>query len=182
MRKKVLIPIVASIVLGGVSIFNSPNENFGNSYIYAEENEDMGLSTQISESKITPKSVETVIEESITFTEDEINLISLVTMAEAEGECEKGKRLVIDTILNRVDSEYFPNTVHDVIYQRNQFSCMWNGRINRCCVKEDIRKLVKEEMKARMNYDVMFFNSIGYCPYGQPLFKVGNHYFSKYVK
>ena len=47
-------------------------------------------------------------------------------MAEAEGECEEGKRLVIDTILNRVDSEHFPDTVYEVIYQPNQFSSMWN--------------------------------------------------------
>jgi N-acetylmuramoyl-L-alanine amidase len=44
-------------------------------------------------------------------TDEEINLIALVTMAEAEGESEQGKRLVISTILNRVDSElrYFPH-------------------------------------------------------------------------
>ena len=56
--------------------------------------------------------------------EEDISLIALVTMAEAEGECEKGKRLVIDTILNRMDSEHFPDTVYDVIYQPYQFSSM----------------------------------------------------------
>ena len=38
---------------------------------------------------------------------EDVELIALVTMAEAEGECEEGKRLVIDTILNRVDSGTF---------------------------------------------------------------------------
>ena len=70
--------------------------------------------------------------------EKDIELIALVTMAEAEGECEKGKRLVIDTILNRVDSKHFPDTVYDVVYQKNQFTSMWNGRVDRCYVKEDI--------------------------------------------
>ena len=60
---------------------------------------------------------------------EDISLIALVTMAEAEGECEEGKRLVIDTILNRVDSEHFPNNVYDVVYQRNQFSSIWNVSI-----------------------------------------------------
>ena len=46
---------------------------------------------------------------------EDISLIALVTMAEAEGECEEGKRLVIDTILNRVDSERFRNNVYDVV-------------------------------------------------------------------
>lgn len=31
---------------------------------------------------------------------EDISLIALITMAEAEGECEEGKRLVIDTILS----------------------------------------------------------------------------------
>ena len=69
---------------------------------------------------------------------EDISLIALVTMAEAEGECEEGKRLVIDTILNRVDSEYFPDNVYDVVYQRSQFSSIWNGRVDRCEVREDI--------------------------------------------
>ena len=52
---------------------------------------------------------------------DEIDLIALVTMAEAEGESEYGKRLVIDTILNRMDSEYFPNTISEVIINQDSF-------------------------------------------------------------
>ena len=113
-------------------------------------------------------------------TEEEIELIALVTMAEAEGESEYGKRLVIDTILNRVDSdvEYMPDTVHEVIYQPNQFSPMWNGRIDRCYVREDIYQLVKEELVSRTNDEVMFFHAGRYGEYGTPMFSEGNHYFS----
>lgn len=113
-------------------------------------------------------------------TKEEIDLIALVTMAEAEGECEDGKRLVIDTILNRVDHERFPNTVHDVIYQPNQFTPMWNGRIERCEVRDDIVQLVLEELECRTNYDVIFFTAGGYSKYGIPLFQVEHHYFSSY--
>lgn len=90
---------------------------------------------------------------------EDVELIALVTMAEAEGECEEGKRLVIDTILNRVDSEHFPDTVYEVIYQPNQFSSMWNGRVDRCEVREDICDLVYEELESRRNYDVVFFTA-----------------------
>ncbi|GHV42409.1 hypothetical protein FACS189490_11300 [Clostridia bacterium] len=109
--------------------------------------------------------------------DEEIELIALVTMAEAEGECEEGKRLVIDTILNRVDSENFPDSIFDVIYQPAQFSSMWNGRIKRCEVLEEICDLVREELESRTNYETIFFSSKGYR-YGEPLFKVENHYFS----
>lgn len=119
-------------------------------------------------------------ENTITATDEEIELIALVTMAEAEGECEEGKRLVIDTILNRVDSEHFPDTISEVIYQPNQFSPMWNGRVERCWVKEDICQLVREELDSRTNYDVIFFTAGNYSNYGVPLFRVEHHYFSSY--
>ena len=112
--------------------------------------------------------------------EEEINLIALVTMAEAEGECEKGKRLVIDVILNRIDSIHFPNTTKEVIYQRNQFTSIWNGRVNRCYVTDEICQLVNEELISRTNYDVLFFTAGNYSAYGSPMFAVDNHYFSSY--
>ena len=114
-------------------------------------------------------------------TQKEIELIALVTMAEAEGECEDGKRLVIDTILNRVDSEHFPDTIHDVIFQPNQFTSMWSSRVKRCEVREDICQLVREELENRTNYDVIFFRTNRYSRYGTPLFKLQNHYFSSYA-
>lgn len=114
------------------------------------------------------------------YSKEEIELIALVTMAEAEGEPEEGKRLVIDTILNRVDHEYFPNTVSEVIYQKGQFTSMWNGRSNRCYVSDDICKLVNEEIESRTNTDVIFFHAGIYPSYGSPIVQVGNHYFSSY--
>ena len=115
-----------------------------------------------------------------TLTEEEIELIALVTMAEAEGESELGKRLVIDTILNRVDSEvgYFPDTVYDVVYQKHAFSSMWNGRVDRVEATEEVCQLVREEMVSRTNYDTVYFHAKKYSKYGTPLFSEGNHYFS----
>lgn len=128
--------------------------------------------------------IELVIEEPLAEEEqvskEDIELIALVTMAEAEGECEEGKRLVINTILNRVDSELFPDTIYDVIYQPNQFSVIRNGRIDRCEVAEEICQLVREELECRSNYDVIFFTAGSYSKYGVPIFQVGNHYFSSY--
>lgn len=120
------------------------------------------------------------LEKKITMSKEDIELIALVTMAEAEGECEEGKRLVIDTILNRVDHERFPNTVSGVIYQPNQFTSMHNGRVDRCHVDEYICQLVREELKSRTNTEVIFFHAGKYSNYGSPLMQVGNHYFSSY--
>lgn len=130
--------------------------------------------------KIEDVSIEEIKEPEYSLTQEEIELIALVTMAEAEGEPEEGKRLVIDTILNRVDGKYWPNTVSEVIYQKNQFTSMWNGRVDRCYVREDIVELVKEELISRTDYDVVFFRTTRYSDYGVPKFQVGHHYFSSY--
>lgn len=120
------------------------------------------------------------VEEPDLYSEADIELLALVTMAEAEGEPEEGKRLVIDTILNRVDSEHFPDTIHDVIYQKNQFTSMWNGRVDRCTVNDYVINLVREEVESRTNHDVIFFTAGAYGKYGTPMFQVGDHYFCKY--
>ena len=100
-------------------------------------------------------------------------------MAEAEGESEEGKRLVIDTVLNRVDSEHFPDTISEVIYQKGQFTSMHNGRVDRVDITEEVVRLVEEEVNNRTNYEVVFFHADHYSKYGVPMFSVGNHYFSR---
>ena len=117
-------------------------------------------------------------EPEISMSKDDMKLIAQMTMAEAEGESEYGKRLVIDTILNRVDSSTFPDTVYYVLYQPYQFSSIKDGRFARCHVKKELYKLVVEEVHNRTNYDVIFFRPGHYSKYGTPLFKEDSHYFN----
>ena len=58
-------------------------------------------------------------------------LLAKIAMAEAEGGDVEGKALVILVVLNRVWTNEFPGTIHDVIYQKNQFSPISNGRFDR---------------------------------------------------
>ena len=137
--------------------------------------------TENNTEEITENNTEEIIEEETIksyISEDEMNLIALVVMAEADGQCEEGRRLVVDVILNRLDSPIFPNTIYEVIYQPEQFACMWNGRIDVCYVKEENLKLVKEELYSRFNYDAVFFRTKHFFDFGTPLFQVGAHYFS----
>lgn len=127
------------------------------------------------------KEIEIKIEEPkqvILMPREQIELIALVAMAESEGEPEDGQRLVIDTILNRVDSDMFHDTVTEVIYAKNQFTCMWNGRIDRCYVQDKFVLMVEEEILNRQNKEVVYFTAGKYSKYGTPMFTVGRHYFS----
>lgn len=103
---------------------------------------------------------------------EERELIARVTLAEAEGESELGKRLVIDTILNRVDHESFPDSVEEVIFQKGQYTTP-SKRLD-----ENILYLVLLEEKNKINNKVIFFNRGNYPKYGDPVLKEGKHYFS----
>lgn len=111
---------------------------------------------------------------------EDTNLIALVTMAEAESEDEYGKRLVIDTILNRVRSDKFPDTVRDVIYQSGAFESVTSKRFEECYIRSDICNLVYNELTDTTDEYVYFFRTERYSDYGTPMYKVGNHYFSTY--
>ena len=135
---------------------------------------------QVKEVEYQIEEPEVVEEVQYPLTRDEIELIAQVTMAEAEGEPEEGQRLVIDTILNRVDCDKFDDTVEGVIYAKNQFSVMTNGRFERCSVQDKFVKLVEEELLNRTNSDVLFFRASYYHSFGTPVVAYGNTYFSTY--
>lgn len=64
-----------------------------------------------------------------------------IVEAEAGGEDQDGKLLVANVVLNRVNSELFPNSVWDVVMQREQgiaqFSPTVDGRFQNVRVSED---------------------------------------------
>lgn len=147
-----------------------PEYSFEND-IYKDLEPDESSTTVFKEIANEPSAMESRLSDS------DIDLIALITMAEAEGECEDGQRLVIDVILNRLKFDCFSNTIYDIIYSPKQFTSTVNGRVDRCYVRDDIRQLVIEELEFQMNYDIVYFRAGRYgC--GTPAFKVGNHYFS----
>lgn len=63
------------------------------------------------------------------FTDEEETILAHLMMAEAEGEGDIGMMLVVDVVLNRVESEEFPNTIEEVVYQPGQFQPVEDGRL-----------------------------------------------------
>lgn len=64
------------------------------------------------------------------WTDVEEYLLAKIAMAEAESEDTECKALVILTVLNRVESDKFPDTIKEVIYQHDQFTPVLNGRFD----------------------------------------------------
>lgn len=67
-------------------------------------------------------------------------LLAKIAMAEAEGESTEGKAMVIMVVLNRVFDSRFPGTIEEVIYQKNQFSPLKDGRWDEVEPDEDCWK------------------------------------------
>lgn len=77
------------------------------------------------------------------YSDSDMTLMAKLVRAEAGGESYKGKVAVAAVVLNRVNHKSFPNTVRGVIYQRNQFSPVRSGSINRAPDSSSI-KAVRE--------------------------------------
>ena len=82
--------------------------------------------------------------------EDYENLLRIVE-AEASGEDETGKLLVANVVLNRVESESFPDTVTEVIFQKSkgvtQFSPISNGRFWEVEISEETVEAVDRALE-----------------------------------
>lgn len=79
-------------------------------------------------------------------------LLARIAMAEAEGCNTQTKTLIIMCVLNRVQSDEFPDTIEEVIFQENQFSPIDNGRWDRVEPNEDCWEAVKVVMEAKYDY------------------------------
>ena len=73
----------------------------------------------------------------------------LLQIVEAEAGCEdiKGKMLVAGVVMNRVENSQFPDTVKEVVYQKEhgvaQFSPVANGRLGRTKISEETKEAVE---------------------------------------
>lgn len=112
------------------------------------------------------------------YTEEEVTMIAAIIQCEAGNQSDDGQRYVADSILNRVDSPWFPNTVLEVINQPGQYATRKkaarlakNGNIPLRCYGNAIY-----ELTARTNREIIYFGR-GYGS-GEPLFKEGDHCFS----
>ena len=65
-----------------------------------------------------------------TISKEELNLLARLINSEARGEPFIGQVAVGAVVLNRVVSNYFPDTIRSVIYQPGQFTPVSNGQIN----------------------------------------------------
>jgi spore germination cell wall hydrolase CwlJ-like protein len=110
---------------------------------------------------------------------DSLEILALCVEAEAGNQDLKGKRLVADVILNRVESSRFPDTIEGVISQKYQFTTYWDGSMDKITEPSDETfEAVKMELyRQRLDEDILFFTAGNYNTYCEPAYIVGDHYF-----
>ena len=105
---------------------------------------------------------------SYNISDSDFEVLLRIVEAEAGGEDETGKLLVANVVLNRVDSNKFPNTVEEVVFQQEdgcyQFSPVGNGRYESVCVSEETYKAVERALKGEdLSKGALYFVSEKYA-------------------
>ena len=120
----------------------------------------------------------------INLNDEEIMLLSKLVAGEARGESYEGQVAVAAVVINRVKDSRFPNTLEGVIYQKNAFSVVKNGRINAQPTSSTYRA-AQEALYGNdpTNNAIYFWNpDISTCSWINtlnPHLRIGNHVFAK---
>lgn len=176
MRKVGLAGLVVFITMGSfvlpVNAKTIESGEYGRPYFIA------GMNDYIPEA--TPDTDEQILDE-IMYGEWEEG--SQLVEAEAGNQTLKCKRYVADVLFNRMESLKFPDSMHEVIFQKKQFSVVRNGAFTKAAwnMKDtDYEAIELESNKnTRLNTEVLYFNNGDYVEGTTPLFKEGDLYFSK---
>ena len=175
MKNLVTFVAAISLIMGSYSVF--PADHF-----------DAETVDQISADTLTFKKVEVDVKESSStdhrfIKEEEKKLLARLVQAEAEGEPFEGKVAVADVVLNRVEHEQFPDTVKDVIYQKNAFEPVQNGSINEPASNEAVQAVETALIDKEQNEELLYFYNPDTAT-SQWIFsrevvkKIGNHAFA----
>lgn len=110
----------------------------------------------------------------------ELEMLAQLVEAEAGNQDFEGKCLVVDCVLNRVESPEFPDTISEVIFQDGQFSVIKNGAFDKAAwnMKESDYAAVMVETQLHTNKEVLYFNNCKSVSGTGTPFKVGGHWFN----
>ncbi len=110
---------------------------------------------------------------------DDFELMAKTVFAEAKTEDFEGQVAVAEVILNRVESENFPDTVEEVIKQRGAFSSWGNGSVEAAPLDDECLEAVQDAVNERIFPDsVVYFREGRFHSFGTPYTVIGHHYFS----
>lgn len=130
-----LIPAQAKEEKEEVAIYQVSEQSAGVQDAFCRKAEVVNLESAVAADAVTKTSL-------IQLNSEDYECLLKIVQSEA-GVCDqKGKILVANVVLNRMQSQYFPDTVEGVVYQKNQFSPVENGSIDKVAITEETREAV----------------------------------------
>ena len=91
---------------------------------------------------------------------DNLELLAILTEAEAGNQGLTGKRMVVDVVLNRVDHPDWPNSIAEVILEPNQFSSYWDGGVDKVVEpSEETYLAVRMDLQERTYPSIYYFTA-----------------------
>ena len=97
----------------------------------------------------------------VTPREGEEELLAALIYCEAGGEPYEGMLAVGTVVLNRVNSQFFKNTITDVIYSPGQFQPVWSGRLavvmSKGLTTDKCRKAAREVLNGKFTGTWLYF-------------------------
>lgn len=90
----------------------------------------------------------------------DMEALQKIVSAEARGEGIRGQELVVEVILNRVASSRFPNTIYEVIHQKNAFEPVTTGVYNQVPITQDTITAINNVIERGVeNKKILFFQN-----------------------
>lgn len=110
---------------------------------------------------------------------EERELLCRTVYCEAGNQSIETQEMVALTILNRLESDKFPDTLHDVIYQKNQYEVTtWIGFENYGWTEQVEQAVENALIENRHPSDMYYFRNGYYHSFGVPYMQSGGLYFS----
>lgn len=158
--------------IGTLTVY-AAEDTFSGELVEAIQNEvvtEDNVETEIPTEETAEQVVVEVTSEALTgnsFSLEDQEYQVLLKIVEAEAGCEdtEGRMLVANVVMNRVRNGYFPNTVTEVVYQRQdgtaQFSPVSDGRIDTVNVSQGTIDAVARVMNGEdISQGALFFRSV----------------------
>ena len=158
--------------IGTLTVY-AAEDTFSGELVEAIQNEvvtEDNVETEIPTEETAEQVVVEVTPEALTgnsFSLEDQEYQVLLKIVEAEAGCEdtEGRMLVANVVMNRVRNGYFPNTVTEVVYQRQdgtaQFSPVSDGRIDTVNVSQGTIDAVARVMNGEdISQGALFFRSV----------------------
>ena len=148
-----------------------------------EQIEEIAQTDQIVQETPTEQEIQTaqVLPENrwhINLSPDEMELLARIVWLESQGEPVEGQQAVVEVVFNRMRSEVYPDTLYEVLSQKNpvQF-CSFKNR-NRANPTQKEYESIKQVLDGKtrlLRDDTMYFSTFPLTEHVEV--KIGGHYF-----